>query len=127
MEQLTNHFDVDYIESDSVAIYSDAPGVIRSLPVVILKSSAAGDPGECFVNSGGQYIPPQRLPGFQRVEQKPEFRKPSSKATRFDFEARVYETQLPPLSNAPNISIRERLAAAQWQWAEETKTTEEKT
>jgi hypothetical protein len=115
MEQL-NHIDVDYIESDSIAIYSDAPGVIRSLPVVLLKSSATDDPGECLVLSGGQYIPPRQLPGFQRVERKPQFRKPPAKTLRLNCDALVYVAQRPPLVSAPSMSIRERLAAKVAEW-----------
>jgi hypothetical protein len=70
-------------DSDCNVVFSDAVGTAKSLPVVLKKSTLAADgSGESYVLFEGKYVRPQSLPGFQKIELKPEhWPKPESKPT----------------------------------------------
>ena len=99
-----------YESSDSNAVFI-SDGAIQLLPVLLKE-------GAPFVRFADTYIPPQQLPDFERFEKLPHLRP--------KLEPLPTTTQ-PIARSAPNMSsIRERLAAAQRQWAEQTEIRQEK-
>lgn len=90
-------------EADSIAVFQDCPGTLRTEPVFV---SSAG----AFVIVNGEFVSPERLVGFRRFEKKPQYRlRPLS------LSAVRTECDDPPQSPL------ERLAAQQEKWAREAK------
>jgi hypothetical protein len=109
-----NDFEV-FEPSDSVAIYSTEPGVVRSLPVRVRRSADSCD--EYVVSVNGLYVRAELIPGFLRYEKLPRLR-PKRPDPRLPYIPPG--PGIPTSQNEPD-NFLERLTAKQLEWNEQTR------